>query len=141
MNAAYSTDTNGSEFTPASKEECEEILRVEGEPDPGKNAVIFSLPNNKKARVDMTLHEIKNWQAFQKRIVPLNIIPLERLWVHWSSLRAKLMDEKYQMEKVTKVVHSTQGRKFLGLLFKLKHLDIPSTILVDSTQFSEHAFY
>jgi hypothetical protein len=134
-------DPSGEITDPATQEESDEIVRASGNPEPGKHPVIFSLPKKVKKRVDMTLDEIRNWKAFQQVIVPLKIIEPKSLWVHWSSLRAKFMVDKYTEENVTRVKHSVKGRKYIGLLFKLKELDKPSTILVDTTQFNEHAFY
>jgi hypothetical protein len=134
-------DPNCEITHPATQEESDEIVRATGEPEPGMNPVIFSLPNNVKKRVDMTLDQIRDWHAFQKVIVPLKMIKPQSLWVHWSSLRAKFMLDKYDEENITRVKHTQKGRKYIGLLFKLKEFDIPSTILVDTTQFNEHAFY
>jgi len=133
-------DSSGDITHPATQEESDAIVRASGDPEPGKHPVIFSLPNNVKRRVDMTLHEIRNWEAFKKVIVPLKMIEGNSLWVHWSSLRAKFMADKYEDEKVTRVKHSRGNRNYIGLLFKISE-DKPSTILVDTRQFSEHAFY
>ena len=134
-------DSSGDITHPATQTESDAIVRASGDPEPGKNPVIFSLPNKVKKRVDMTLHEIRNWGAFKKVIVPLKIIESKSLWVHWSSLRAKFMVDKYEDEKVTRIRHSRGNRNYIGLLFKLTEDTKPSTILVDTRQFSEHAFY